>query len=55
MTLSSNLGQIVNPADVRLLSFMALCRNDADAAELSWWRWDVAEASINIRSIANDA
>jgi hypothetical protein len=54
LTLDSALGVEVAPGDVRMISFMALGRLDADAAEIRWWTWDVAEAALNVRTIGND-
>lgn len=54
LTIDSALGAALAPSDVRAISYMALARLDADAAEISWSRWDLGEAALNIRSARND-
>lgn len=54
LTISASLGVAVDADDIRMVSFMALGRLDGDAAELAWWRWDVAEAALNVRTATND-
>lgn len=54
LSIDSALGQLVDKDDIALVSFMALSRLEADAAEISWWRWDVAEARLNTRGMLND-
>lgn len=50
LTLDATLGVDVAPSQVALVSFMALCRNSSDAAELSHWTSEVSRASATFRS-----
>lgn len=54
LTIDTALGAAVAPSDVALISFMDLMRHDSDAVEISWWRSDVAEASLVLRGSRND-
>ncbi len=54
LTISSALGASVSPASIYAVSFMHLARLDADAVEIAWHRWDVAEAVFATRGIRND-
>lgn len=55
MIIDTALGQIVTVADVRLISFMALCRLDSDGVEIAWRNQEVANAIVNLRSFNSDA
>lgn len=50
----TSFGRTITAADIRLISFMALGRLDADAAEISWWKYDTAESALNVRTATND-
>lgn len=54
LSINSALGANVDADDVALVSFMYPARLDADAAEIAWWTWQVAEASLLVRGIRND-
>lgn len=54
LTLEAGLGVDVDPDDVVSVSFMALARQQADAAELAYWTADVAEASTTWRTFRHD-
>jgi len=54
LTINASLGAAVAASEIRSVSFMSLSRLDADAAEISWSRNDVAEASLNTRAARND-
>lgn len=51
LTIDSALGVDVQPSDVVSISFMALCRMDADGVEISWFTGDAAEAAHPMRGI----
>jgi hypothetical protein len=55
LTIDSALGVAITPADVVSISFMALCRLDADGVEIAWFTGDVAQAATNLRATGNDA
>lgn len=50
LTLDAPLGVDVQPQQVAQVSFLALCRNNADAAELSHWTGEVSRASVTWRT-----
>jgi len=54
LSLNSALGIEVQPADVRKISFMSLCRLDADTLEFAWHTAGVAEVKARLRSIRDD-
>lgn len=54
MTIDTALGVEVTPADVLIVSFMALSRMDADGVELAWENNAVANSVVNFRSFNND-
>ena len=54
LTISSALGAAVEVADVYSISYLRLARLDADAVEIAWHRWDVAECAFVTRGIRND-
>ena len=54
LTISSALGVTVQPADIDLISFMTLCRMDADAQEFSWWSGEVMETQSMLKSFRDD-
>lgn len=54
LTINSALGVTVTAADIALVSFMHLVRLDADAAEIAWWTWDVAQAALTVRGTRDD-
>lgn len=54
LTISPALGVDVTPAEVAVISFMALSRQASDAAELSYWTAEVAEASTTWRTFKNE-
>lgn len=49
------LGVAVTPADVSRISFLSLCRLDADGVELAWFTGDAAQAATNMRATGNNA
>lgn len=55
LTIDSALGVAVTPADVVSISFMALCRLDADGVEIAWFTGDAAQAVTNLRATGNTA
>jgi len=54
LTLAAPLGLNATPAQVAAISFMALCRQNADAAEISHWTGEASLASATYRSFRND-
>ncbi|MGD9599937.1 MAG: hypothetical protein AB7V24_16060 [Steroidobacteraceae bacterium] len=54
LAIDSPLGVAVTPADIARISFIALCRLDADGVELAWFTGDAAQASTNMRATGND-
>jgi hypothetical protein len=54
LSIDSALGATITPAQIRAVSYMAVVRLDADAAEIAWSRWDVAEAALMTRGSRND-
>lgn len=54
LSIDADLDQLVAPADIRSVSYMALVRLEADAAEIAWSRWDVAQSSLTTRGARND-
>lgn len=42
-------GQTIEPADVALISWLALMRQESDAAEFAWWTGDVAETAATFK------
>lgn len=54
LQVDSAFGQTINPGDIRMISFMALVRLEADAVELRWWTWEHAEAALTVRGMTND-
>lgn len=55
LSIETALGVTVQPADVAMVSFMALARQESDAAEIAWWTGDVADAAATFRSFRNNA
>lgn len=54
LTLAAPLGIDATPAQVAAISFMALCRLNSDAAEISHWTGEVAQAAATFRSYYGD-
>lgn len=54
LTLEDDLGVDVDPADVAFISYMTLCRQQSDAAEIAYWTGDVAGATTTWQSFRND-
>lgn len=54
LVIDSALGATVNPADVGVVCFMQLSRLESDAVELAWWKHDVVECALSVRSFRND-
>jgi hypothetical protein len=54
LTIDSALGLIVQPADVVMVSFMAISRMDSDGVEIAYFTGDIAEASHPVRAIRYD-
>jgi hypothetical protein len=54
LALSSAPGVELSPGGVALISFMALSRQAADSAELTYWSGDVADTAATLRSFRND-
>lgn len=54
LTIDSALGSAVAVSEVRSISYMMLARLDADAVEIAWSAWDLAESSAITRSSMND-
>jgi hypothetical protein len=52
--IDSPLGQVVQPAQVALVSFMAFSRLEGDAVELAHWTGDVCDSVTVFRSSRND-
>jgi hypothetical protein len=53
LQIDAALGAAVAAADVRAVHFMRAVRLEADAAEIVWHRWDVAECALNTRGSRN--
>lgn len=53
VTIEGSLGRTIQPTEVARVSWMALCRLDADAIEIQWETPYVAEAATPIRSFNN--
>lgn len=54
LTIDSALGVSLTAANIRSVSFMALARLEADAVEIGWWKYDVAESTLQVRTVTND-
>lgn len=54
LSIDAQLGALVKPADIRSVSYCNLVRQDADAVELAWHRWDVVESRLVTRGSRND-
>lgn len=54
LVLDAPLGVEVHPQDVEAISFMALCRQQADAAEFAHWTADTAESSTTWQGFTHD-
>ena len=48
------LGQVVNPSDIKIISFMQLHRLDSDTIEIAWRQTDLAECSHLVRGLNYD-
>lgn len=51
LTLDKSLGRTVHPKDIKMISFMGLCRLDSDQIELSWHSNEIATVNVNFRLI----
>jgi len=54
LNIEAALGVTVQPADVAMVSFMALSRQESDAAELAWWTGETVDTSATFRSFRNN-
>jgi hypothetical protein len=54
LTIDTALGVTLQLSDIALVSFMALMRNESDAAEIAYWTGDVADIAIAVRSFEHD-
>lgn len=54
LTIDAALGVLVTPADVVMVSFMALSRLDTDGVEITYAGGDLAEAAHPMRAIKHD-
>lgn len=54
LSIDSQLGALVAPADIRSVSYVDLVRLESDAVEIAWSRWDVAESRLMTRGSRND-
>jgi len=54
LNIDAPLGIEVHPQDVDTISFMTLCRQQSDAAELAYWTADVAESSTTWTGLTHD-
>jgi hypothetical protein len=54
LSIDAALGALVQPAQVRSISYMAPVRLEADAAEIAWSRHDLAESRAMTRGSRND-
>lgn len=54
LTLDAALGVPVAPADVRQISWMALCTQSADVVRINWWRHDVAEVALSFQAVPHE-
>lgn len=52
LAMDSALGMAVGPDDVRLISWMALARLDADAIEIAWQTDALAQVDLALREVA---
>jgi hypothetical protein len=49
ITLDKPLGRTIHPKEIKLVSFMGLCRLDSDQVEIVWQSSEVAIVSLNFR------
>jgi hypothetical protein len=54
LTIDAALGVAVTPADVVLVSFITLMRQESDAAEFSYWTGDVAETALSLKGFRHE-
>lgn len=54
LVFDSQLGVLVNVADIHSVSYMSLCRLEADSVEVSWITDSVMSVSASIRTIRDD-
>lgn len=54
LVLDSALGVNLQPSDFLQISFLSLCRQGSDAAELAWFSGEVAETASTMRSMRHD-
>jgi hypothetical protein len=54
LTIDAALGVLVQPAEVRAISYIAPVRMDTDAVEIAWARHDLAESRAMTRGSRND-
>ena len=54
LILDASFGRVIQPAEFRHVSFMALCRLDQDSVELAWSTGAQADAVAVFRAVNND-
>lgn len=54
LTIDSAFGTEIDPVDVHMISWMALCRLDSDLVELDWKNNFILDASLTLRSYRSD-
>lgn len=54
LILDASFGRVIQPAEFRHISFMALCRLDQDSVELAWSTGAQADAVAVFRAVNND-
>lgn len=54
LAIDSALGVTVNPEDVACISFVTICRLEADAVEIAHYGSDLSESSLSVRGMRSD-
>lgn len=54
ISIDSEIGRHVDPKDVAMISFMALCRLNSDAVETAYHTPEVAETTVTMKSVQYD-
>jgi len=54
LTIEAAIGVEIVPANVRVVSYLALMRLDSDGVELAWFTGDIAECAHPMRAIKHD-
>jgi hypothetical protein len=54
LTLDSSIATGFAAADVAVVSFMALCRQDTDVNKLTWWNHDTVQTELTFRAVSHE-